>query len=77
MFASFFDHLPSSCYNNKLSRRDISWMWSWKIDSKSGYGPDAILNQNECEGKLTTTSLCAEILKRQSEYPEGVMTEPL
>lgn len=75
--ASFYDHLPALCKDNKLCRKDLCWMWSWQAEPKSGYGPEAILQQNEFDGKLTTKSLCARIRERQNEYPPNVMTHQI
>lgn len=78
MIASFYDNLPASVdKQNLVVRRETSWIWSWKMDSKSGYGPRDILGQNNFDGKMTAQSLCSEIQQRLFEYDERAINEVL
>lgn len=70
MFASAFDHFPSS------KRESLVSMWRWKIDPQKGYEPRVILQEEEYNGFLTVKYLCNEIRNIRKEYNEQAMTEP-
>lgn len=75
--ASFFDHLTVTPQNRQNGQKDLSWIWSWQMDSRTGYGPNNILNDETFEGKLTVRGLCEAIEDRLRGYPVGALTEQL
>jgi hypothetical protein len=75
--ASFFDHLVVSYQNRQSGQRDLSWIWSWKADPKSGYDLHTILKSEAFADQLTVRSLCDAIEERLRGYTVGAMTEEL
>ena len=47
------------------------------MDSRTNYGPNIILNNENFEGRLTVRSLCDAIEDRLRGYPVGALTEQL